>query len=77
MSGQLKYIMVDEIFPIIFTEAMTHKHIAGNKNVTSAGFVSISVDSEFNKKATAYGKSISLGKESKPEDSEIITAMFS
>lgn len=46
-------------FPIIFPDSVTHRTVAANFNVVSAGFVSID---EAGEPVAVYGKSTSLGK---------------
>lgn len=69
----MKYIIFDNIFPVIFNEAIAHKDIKifGMK-ATSAGFVEIFSDG-LTIGAEASGKSVSLNLSSKEEDSKIIT----
>jgi len=70
--------MIDGVFPIVFTDANTHREIAGMKNVTSAGFVSLHLSNDKTSiEANAYGESISLGLKSNHDDSAILTRMFS
>ncbi len=55
----LKYIVVhyETLSPIVFGETITHKAVAGDKKVVSAGFVSL----DFEKRvAKPYGESLSL-----------------
>jgi len=73
----MKYIIFDNIFPVIFNEAIGHKDItiAGMKP-TSAGFVEIFSDG-ISIGAEASGKSVSLNLSSKEKDSKIITKTLS
>jgi hypothetical protein len=68
----MKYIIFDDIFPVIFNEAISHNSIIINgMRPTSAGFVNInSIENELSVKT--YGESISLGISSKKEDKDII-----
>lgn len=65
--GDLKYIMIDYAFPVIFGSALAHKDVAfGLRDlgpVTSAGFVQNNGDGTF----SCYGESISLGIKSDPD----------
>lgn len=73
---KLKYIMVDELFPVLFPDAITHKHAALGLKVTSAGFCDID---KFNGEweVDVWGKSVSLGDlKSKPEDAIWIKKML-
>lgn len=56
MNDALKYIIIDEIFPIIFSAALTHKDIATGMKATSAGFCFRNLDGYWQ----CYGESISL-----------------
>jgi hypothetical protein len=73
----MKYIIFDNIFPVIFNEAIGHNDIKvlGMKP-TSAGFVEI-FDDHFSIGAIASGKSVGLNLLSKEEDSKIITKTLS
>lgn len=70
--SEMKYIMIDEIFPIIFDSSLIHREIAfavRTQPVTSAGFVQLDADGNYH----CYGESISLGIKADPEkDSKII-----
>lgn len=78
---RMKYVMVDNRFPIVFGEAMTHasfkamNHQYMKGEITSAGFVSVAPDGD-NVQATAYGRSESLNLSAGLNDSEIITKML-
>jgi hypothetical protein len=78
MFDKAKYVIVDGNV-VVFTPALEHRSMVPyGKKCTSAGFVTFykDVDSWGDEviKAKAFGKSISLGIESKPdEDSERIT----
>jgi len=63
----MKYIIVkhhDIEMAILFDEILTHKQVAGDRHVVAAG--------NCNSKGDAYGNSISLGINGRPEDSAII-----
>jgi hypothetical protein len=69
----MKYVIIDDIFAIVFNEAIPHDRIGLNRNVTSAGFCQIQSDNDdVEIKVYVYGKSIGLGIESKEDDAEII-----
>lgn len=83
----IKYVIIDETYPIIFSEAHQHssfRDISGN--VTSAGFCSFQevdtpVGSRFCQsriiQARCYGESVSLNIKSDPEkDAIILTRLF-
>jgi hypothetical protein len=68
---ELKYIMIDEKYPIIFTTSQTHDQFRNFRNITSAGFCQIWQDKK-GIKVRAWGKSITLNINSKETDSETI-----
>lgn len=71
-----KYIIIDEYMPRICSGAENHEQLAGGLNVTSAGFAQIEIVNTPEgpgARVKAYGRSISLNKDSKPEDSETLT----
>jgi hypothetical protein len=68
---KLKYVIVDELYPIVFGECFQHKQFSRIGKITSAGFCSIS-EVETPKERTdistatmfqvsCYGESVSLG----------------
>ena len=59
-----KYIIINETKPIIFDITLCHKDIAGEQNVTSAGFV--------DRDGTCFGLADSLGITSKKSDTKLI-----
>lgn len=65
--SDIKYIMIDEAFPVIFGSMFSHRDVAmglrGLGQVTSAGFVQNNGDGTF----SCYGESISLGIKSTPD----------
>ena len=75
MNDPLKYIVVgDEHLPlaIVFNPILSHADVAGSRKVLSAGFCYLHND--LNPEASAWGKSETLGVESRGEiDAEIIT----
>lgn len=58
-----KYIIVDSFRPIIFETSLPHNIVAGNLNVTSAGFI---------ENGKCFGRSDSLNIESNESDIKII-----
>jgi hypothetical protein len=73
----MKYIIFDNIFPVIFNEAIGHNDIkVSGMKPTSAGFVEI-FDDHFSIGTEVSGKSVSLNLPSKKEDSKIITKTLS
>lgn len=75
----MKYIIIRDSgieLPVIFDEIIKHDSLA-ELNPISAGFVTFEKDLLGNTVAIASGKSISLNKNSRPEDSQIITDSLS
>lgn len=77
--SQLKYVMLDNVFPIIFGDYFTHRDVfertrrlahdaGGMGEVTGAGFLHITEDGCF-----VYGRSESLDKDPSPTDKDTIT----
>lgn len=67
--------MFDDVFPVLFTEAMNHCDVRTGRKPTSAGFFSVrpKVNDSSQMTVSVWGKSISLRDlESKPEDAAII-----
>lgn len=60
----LKYVIVDNIKPIIFDTSIQHSDIGGNLNITSAGFI---------ENGKCFGFSDSLNISSKETDSKLIS----
>jgi hypothetical protein len=90
--GDTKYIILKEVktkygsadlVPIIFPDILTHdivaNHFGGKENVESAGFMSMGMaeeDSDELREYSAWGKSVSLGVESKDDDARLIRRVF-
>lgn len=75
----MKYIIIRDSgleLPVIFDEIIRHDRFAELCPI-SAGFVTFEKDLLGNTVAIASGKSISLNKNSRPEDSQIITDSLS
>ena len=69
--AELKYVMVRETcldVPIVFPNLIKHSEIARKEDIVSAGFCVI--DGPEN--SQCYGRSDSLGIESRPEDTKIL-----
>jgi len=73
---QNKYIIIDELFPILFTECQTHKDLAHGMRVTSAGFFCTSIEKD-KIKVHCYGESISLNIKNQPDDARLIEKFLS
>ena len=73
----MKYVILRtdaiEDVPVVFPEMADHSSVAHGKTVVSAGFISVNWETL---RATAYGKSVSLGVASRPEDSRILTKLL-
>jgi hypothetical protein len=79
MLGNAKYVIVNGC-AIVFSPAINHSDMVKyGQTCTSAGFVQFtSSKDEWDEtiiKATAYGKSVSLGIESKPEEDSMRITM--
>jgi hypothetical protein len=79
--SELKYIMLDDLTPIIFAEHLEHSRVAEVfPNVISAGFCNISgsdrEDDEIIRgnplDVSAWGRSTTLKLDSRPEDARLI-----
>jgi len=72
----LKYVMIDDGIPIVFSDALVHADVASGFSksmITGAGFVGKDADGSF----YAYGESLSLGIKSKPTDTKVIKRVLS
>lgn len=68
---QLKYIIIEQAgveIPIVFPELLPHEVVAGRSRVKSAGFCELDAEAQWQ----AGGKSVSLGLNSRPQDTEIL-----
>lgn len=77
---RVKYIIIDDISPILFSEMETHAKVAAmaaGRPITSAGFCSLFFVEEGHIAANVYGESVSLKLKSDPEDAALIERMFS
>jgi hypothetical protein len=62
-----KYVITDDREIIVFPELLQHSEFK-HFNPISAGFISFGVNKEGNPSCSCYGKSVSLGLESNPEE---------
>ena len=67
MRLKTKYVIIDDIKAIIFTETLQHSEFKPLGEITGAGFVSIGIKNG-NPSVSVYGESISLGIKSKEKD---------
>jgi len=67
MRLKTKYVIIDGIKAIIFTETLQHREFEPLGEITGAGFVSIGIK-DGNPSVSVYGESISLGIKSKNID---------
>ena len=71
-----KYVIHDDLFPRLCTEADQHK-VLGVHGITSAGFAAISATPEGDIQVSCWGESIGLRIKSKGEqDAALIRCMF-
>ena len=77
----MKYIVFEDRTAVIFAESVSHKFIAGDRLVHSAGFCSIAVhETDFGTHVgiSTYGRSDSLNKDSDGiNDCHILKSVFS
>lgn len=77
----MKYIVFSDMTACIFGNHVSHKAMAANRPVKSAGFCMLettrnSFDDIRLGYCSCFGRSDSLGVESDPEDSKILEEMF-
>lgn len=71
----MKYIILEREslvyndVPVLFPEAGDHSYVANGRPVVSAGYVQIDFE---NRTCHAYGRSVSLKTEARPEDSQML-----
>lgn len=68
---QNKYVITEDNDVIIFSPALKHE-VFKSRNPISAGFVYLNVE-DGKITAECFGSSVSLGLESRPSDSELVT----
>lgn len=66
---KIKYIMINNAFPILFPECISHTSIKVDGRITSAGFVKSDL-------SECYGKSIGLKLKSDPDDIKLIRMLL-
>jgi len=86
-SRNFKYIIINDLYPRVSTNADTHKDLAGRQadKVTSAGFAQLNIlpnsgpdDEDVTFEVTCWGESVGLNIKSIPlADAEILRRMFS
>lgn len=72
----MKYVIVDRVLPVIFSQGIEHDRMKHLGKIESAGFCDISPDPDdkYEVKVSCYGDSFSLGIKSNPEkDAQIIS----
>lgn len=70
---KLKYVIFDELFPVLLTEAMGHSEVRPQMKPTSAGFCSIH---PHDNTVAVWGESVSLKLKSQPTDAFLIEKML-
>ena len=75
---RLKYVIINETFPILFGECHKHQDFVANRlgTPTSAGFCTISQVGDHGMSVSCFGKSVGLNLESKPDDERLIERLF-
>ena len=77
MSKEMKYVIVGDIQPILFSTMNKHSDFRCVGNITSAGFCHITYDKLTHTFiVSVYGDSVSLVLRSKPEDATSIERML-
>jgi hypothetical protein len=69
----MKYVMINEIYPICFPDNLNHSSFKEVGKITSAGFVAVD---KITKGVVTYGESISLKKMVPNKDDKIILEVF-
>lgn len=76
----MKYIIFENGEPVIFPDTLSHREVAGNRPVRSAGFCAIETYlnqfDDLRAMATVWGESTSLGKKSDEKDEDIIESIW-
>ena len=67
----IKYVMIEECTPVIFTDPISHKDLKGHGEITSAGFLHFESG-----ELHVYGESLSLKMGPGPRDKELIEAFL-
>ena len=78
MTDFPKYVVFDyegDAECIVFSPRVTHADVAKNLKVISAGFCCFGIDQNGDKKITCWGESVSLGVQSNPDDSKLLTKL--
>jgi hypothetical protein len=79
LSRRLKYVIFDEIQVVLGPESMTHiqlAKVASGREITSAGFCRISINTDDTVDVSTFGESVGLGKHSSVSDRNIILRAF-
>jgi hypothetical protein len=72
----MKYVMIDEVFPILFSEKFSHDSFKNFGRITSAGSVKIII-SEGKRKIETFGYSLTLKKVPAERDASLIEKQLS
>lgn len=76
----MKYIIFTDGSAVIFGDTTSHKAVAGNRPVSSAGFCRVETFrndyDDVRAKVSAWGKSDSLDTYSRPGDNMVLEMMF-
>lgn len=70
-----KYIKTEDNQIVIFPAKYKHSEFA-HMNPVSVGFIAIGAQGRLQPSISCYGKSVSLGLESDPKDTELATKQF-
>ena len=76
----MKYIVFQDESAIVFSDSLSHKEVAGNKPVQSAGYCVVETYrdkyDDIRAKVSCYGDSTSLGVGSLESDNDTVARMF-
>lgn len=67
----MKYVIIDDIFPVVFPGAVSHRAMRGLGTITGAGFVKFHTQDGLLDVAV-FGHSQTLEMHAQPEDAETI-----
>lgn len=69
---KFKYVIINNLAPVIFLEALSHKDFKSVGKITSAGYVNFNISDCAGIKVSTYGESIGLDIKPRPEDAGLI-----
>jgi hypothetical protein len=69
---QMKYVMIEDYYPVLFHETLVHRDMRCAGKITSAGFCQQDAEGNW----FCYGRSESLNMDISPKDANIINRFF-